>query len=220
MRANLRADTVFQRGDDLAAGRVILGIGGEDQQHVEREPDGITLNLDVALLHDVKQAHLNFSGEVRQLVDRENAAVGAGEQAVVQGELVGQIAAAASRFDGINVPDDVGNGHIRGGELFHVSLIARQPSNRCVVAAGGDQLAAGAANRPEGIVIDLAAGDHGNFRVQELHQATEDAAFRLAAQAEQDEIMSRQDSVHDLWDDGIFVTVDAREECSSFAQPA
>src|SRR2546425_10912737 len=53
MRANLRADTVFQRGDDLAAGRVILGIGGEDQQHVGAGPDGGNLYLDVALLHDV-----------------------------------------------------------------------------------------------------------------------------------------------------------------------
>ena len=37
VRANLCADAVFQRGDDFSSRGVILGIGGEDEEHVERE---------------------------------------------------------------------------------------------------------------------------------------------------------------------------------------
>ncbi len=37
VRANLGADAILERRDDLAARRVVLGIGGEDEQHVERQ---------------------------------------------------------------------------------------------------------------------------------------------------------------------------------------
>src|SRR6267142_1849406 len=64
VRANFGADAVFERRDDFAAGGVVLGIGGEDEEDVERKAERIALNLDVALLHDVEEADLNFSGEV------------------------------------------------------------------------------------------------------------------------------------------------------------
>src|SRR5690606_40328874 len=35
MRADLGTDAVLERRDDLAAGRVVLGIGAEDEQDVE-----------------------------------------------------------------------------------------------------------------------------------------------------------------------------------------
>jgi len=52
--ADLATDAVFERGDDLAAGGVVLGVGGEDDGNVEREADGVALNLHVAFLHDVE----------------------------------------------------------------------------------------------------------------------------------------------------------------------
>ena len=64
MGADLRTDAVLERGNDLAARRIVLGIGGKDQGEIERQPHGIALNLDVALLHDVEEAHLNLDGEV------------------------------------------------------------------------------------------------------------------------------------------------------------
>ena len=75
--ANLRADAVFERSHDLAAGGVVLGIGAEDEGDVEGEADGVALNLHVAFLHDVEERDLDFAGEVGQLVDGEDAAVGA-----------------------------------------------------------------------------------------------------------------------------------------------
>ena len=61
---DLGADAVLERRDDLAARRVVLGVRGEAHEHVERKADGIALNLDVALLHDVEQPDLDLAAEV------------------------------------------------------------------------------------------------------------------------------------------------------------
>ena len=78
MGANLAPDAVFERSNDLAARRVIFRICAEHNRHIERQADGIALNLHVAFLHDVEQADLNLAGEIGQFVDGEDAAVGAG----------------------------------------------------------------------------------------------------------------------------------------------
>jgi hypothetical protein len=44
-------------------------------QHVEREPQDVAPDLDVALLHHVEHRHLDPLGEVGQLVDGHDAAV-------------------------------------------------------------------------------------------------------------------------------------------------
>jgi len=46
------------------ARRIVFGIRGENKQHVERQPQRVALNLNIALLHDVEEANLNFSREV------------------------------------------------------------------------------------------------------------------------------------------------------------
>src|SRR5437879_9202167 len=108
MCSNLRADTVFQRRNDFSARRVVLGIRGKNEEHIERKPQRIALNLNVAFLHDVEEAHLNFSSQVGKFVDGENAAIGAREKAVVNREFVREVPASASRANWINVSDDVG----------------------------------------------------------------------------------------------------------------
>src|SRR5206468_13090306 len=102
MGADLAADAVFEWGDDLAAGGVVLWVGGEDDGDVEGEADGITLNLHVALLHDVEESDLDFAGEVGDLVDREDAAIGAGEQTVVHGKFGAQVLIGAGGFDRVD----------------------------------------------------------------------------------------------------------------------
>src|SRR5262249_17777584 len=106
VRADFGADSVFQRRDDFAARRVVLRVGGKDEQDVERKAQWVALNLNVAFLHDVEQADLDFSGEIREFVDGEDTAIGAWKQAVVNGQLVGKVAAAASGADGVHVADD------------------------------------------------------------------------------------------------------------------
>ena len=132
--ADLAADAVFEWGDDLAAGGVVLGVGGEDDGDVEREADGVALNLHVAFLHDVEERDLDFAGEVGELVDGEDAAIGAGKQAVVHGELGAEVLIAAGGFDGVDVADEVGYGDVGGGELFDEAVVGGEPGDGRFVA--------------------------------------------------------------------------------------
>ncbi len=210
--ANFGSDTVFERGDDFAASGVVIGIGGEDEKDVKRKAEGIALNLNVALLHDVEEADLDFAGEVGKFVDGEDAAIGAGKQAVVNGEFVGEIAAATGGADGVDVADNVGDGDVGSGKFFNVALVARHPGDGSVVAFGGDTFAAGAADGAERMIVDFAALDDGNLRVEELHEATENAALGLAAEAEKNKIVAGEKGVDDLRDNTVFVAVDAGKE--------
>ena len=79
VRRNLSADAVFERRNNFAAGGVILWIRGKDEHHVQWQAHGITLNLNVAFLHDVEEPDLDFTGQIRQFVDSKYAAVGARE---------------------------------------------------------------------------------------------------------------------------------------------
>ncbi len=168
---DLGADAVLERRDDLAARGVVLGVGGEAHEDIERQPDGIALNLDVALLHDVEEADLDLAAQVGQLVDGEDAAIGARQQAVVHAELVGEQVPAARRLDGVEVADHVGDGDVGRGELLDVAILALEPGNRRGITALGDEVAAELADRAEGIVIDLAAGDDRDGGVEQLDEA-------------------------------------------------
>ena len=127
-------------------------------------------------------------------------------------EFVGKVASAPCGADGIHVADDVGDGHVRRGQLFHVALVARQPVDRRVITFGGHAFAAAAADGLQRIVVDFAPGDHRNLRVQKLQQAAQDPAFGLAAQAQQNKIVARKQGIHDLGNDRVFVAVHSGEE--------
>ena len=218
VRADLRPDAVLERRDDLAARGVVLGVGAEHHQHVERQADGVALYLDVALLQDVEQPDLDLAGEIRQLVDGEDAAVRSRHQAIVHRQLVGEIEAGTRGLDRIDVADHVGDGDVRCGELLDVALVARQPADGKGVAFRLDARAAGGAQRRQRVVVNLAARHHGNLVVEQAREGAQDAALRLAAQAEQDEIVARQHGVDDLRDDRVVVADDAGEERLSGAE--
>ena len=156
-----RADAVFERGDDLAARRVVLGIGGEDDGDIEREAHRVALNLHVAFLHDVEERDLDLAGEIGHLVDGEDAAVGAGQQAVVHGQLGDEILAGARGLDGIDIADEVGNRDVGRGELFDVALVGRQPRDGRGVAELRDQVARVLGDGRVGVVANFGAGDVG-----------------------------------------------------------
>ncbi len=180
-------------------------------KHIKRQAQRVALNLNVAFLHDVEQSDLNFSREVGQLVDAEDAAIGAGKQAVVNGQLVGKIAAAARGANGIHVADDVGHGDVRRGQLFDIAAVARHPGDGRVVAFGGDFFAAGAADGLQRVIVDFAADHHGNFGVEQIDEAAQNAALGLAAKPQKNEIVAREQGIHDLRHDGIFVTMNPRK---------
>ena len=84
--------------------QVVHDVARGEQEHVEREPDLVAADLHVALFEHVQQTDLDPLGEVGELVDREDPAVGARHQPVVQGELVGEVAALGD-LDRIDLAD-------------------------------------------------------------------------------------------------------------------
>ena len=60
--------------------------------------------------------------------------------------------------------------------------------------------------------MNLAAGHDRNLLVEQIDEAAQDAALGLAAQAEQDEVVTREDGVDELRDDGLVVADDAGKE--------
>src|SRR5256886_8591630 len=212
MRANFRTDAVLERRDDFAARGVILRIRRENDEHVEREAQRIALNLNVAFLHDVEEADLNFSGKVWQFVNGKNAAVGARKKPIVDGEFVGQVASAASRADGINIADNVGHGYVRRSQFLDKAILAGHPGDGCIVAFAVDSFTARAADGLERIVVDFAARDDRHFRIKQIDEAAQNAALGLASQAEKNKIVAGKQRIHDLRNDGVFIAVDAGEE--------
>src|SRR5262249_400545 len=182
------------------------------KQHIERQAQRITLNLNVAFLHDVEQSNLDLAGKIRKFVDRENAAIGAWQQSVVNRQFVRKVAAPPRRTNRINVADDVRNRHVGCRQLFDIPLVARQPGDRRIVTFGGYALPARPADGLQRAIIDFATRDDGNFGVEKLDQSTQDAALRLAAQTQQDEIMPREQRVYDLRQNRVFIAMNTREQ--------
>ena len=90
---DLGAEPVLERRDDPAPVGVVLRVGAGHQQQVQRQPQLVAADLDVALLQHVEQRHLDALGEVGQLVDGEDAAVGARHESEVDGLRVAEGAA-------------------------------------------------------------------------------------------------------------------------------
>ena len=61
--------------------------------------------------------------EIGQFVDREDAAVGSRDEAEVHRRLVGEVPALGV-LDDVNLTEQVGDGDVRGRELFVVALVA------------------------------------------------------------------------------------------------
>src|SRR6476469_2803480 len=121
VRADLGAEAVLERGDDAAAVRVVLRVGGRDEEQVERQPQRVAADLDVALLEHVEERDLDALGEVGQLVEAEDPAVGPRHEAVVHGLGVAERAALGD-LDGVDVADEVTDARVGGRELLGVAL--------------------------------------------------------------------------------------------------
>ena len=65
-----------------------------------------------------------------------------------------------------------------------------------------------------GIVVDFAAGEIGKLGIEQRRHSAQDTAFRLPAQAEQNEIVAGKNGVDDLRHYGVVVTDYAGEDGS------
>ena len=116
--------------------------------------------------------------------------------------------AATRRFDGIDIADQVGNGHIWSGQFFDVALLWSEICNSGAFAAFSNKLLASTADGRVRIVVDFASCDVWSMRIEQKRQGAKDATLCLSPQAEQNEVMPRQYCIHNLWDHRIVVAND------------
>ena len=169
--------------------RVVLRVRARDEQQVQRQPQGVAADLDVALLEHVQQRHLDALGEVGQLVDGEDAAVGARHQPVVHRLGIAE-GAALGDLHRVDVADQVADAGVRSGQLLAVPLAAVLPPDRQSVAELHVQPAAPRADRRLRVVVDLAAVDHRRPLVQQGHQGADQPGLALPALAEQHDVVA------------------------------
>ena len=174
---------------------------------------GVALNLDVALLHDVEQADLNLAGEVGQFVDREDAAIRARQQAVVDGQFVRDVLPAARRLDRIDVADHVRDGHVRRRQFLDVALVAMQPSRwasrrrpRAIRSRQRRQIGR------YGLSWISQPSTYGAHSSSNVGEHADQARLGLPAQSEKNEVVARKNGVDDLRHDGVFVPENARKQ--------
>ena len=192
MGPDLRPEPVLERRHDPSAVRVVLGIRRGHQDQVERQPDPVSADLDVALLEDVEQRHLDPFGEIGQLVDGHDSPIGPRDEAVVDGELVNEIP-TLRHPDGIHVADQVGHADVGRGQLLGVAAVAVDPHDRDPIITSSHQLTAPGADRPVGMVVDLAPFHGRDLVVEELDQVADQASFGLAPLPQEDQVVPGQD---------------------------
>ena len=219
MGADLDVEPVLERGDDPPAAGVVLGVGAGDDDHVERQAHLEPFDLKILFFHQIEQADLHFFGQVGQLVDREEAPVGARNQAVVDRLFVGQIA-PFGHLDRVDLTDQVGHGHVRRGQLFGVAFVARQPADFQVVATFGRQAARLRRDGRQRILRDFGVADRRHVLVEQRGQAADHARLRLAPLAEKHDVVAGENGVFDLGNDGVVVPDDAEQETVARGQRA
>ncbi len=133
MGADLHVEAVLERRDDPAAAGVVLRVGAGDDDDVERQANLVAFDLDVFFFHQIEQPDLHFFRQVGQLVDGEDAAIGARHETVVDGFLVGEIAALGD-LDRIDFADQIGDRDVRRRQLLAVAAVAIDPLERQRVA--------------------------------------------------------------------------------------
>ena len=180
---------------------------------------GIAANLHVALFEDVEQADLHQLVELRQLVDREDAAVHPRDQAEVQ-RLLGRHAHAAGELGRVDLADDVGELGARR-EPLGIAVLALPPGDRDVVlGVVGDEPLAGRRDRLQRIFVD---GDAGNveirhFVVEKPHERPHQAALALAFFAEEEHVVAGEQGEVDFGDDRAVVADDAGKQLVAAGQ--
>ncbi len=210
--ADLGAEAVLERGDDPAPVGVVLGVGRGDQHDVEGQADLVAPDLDVALLEHVEQADLDALGQVGQLVDGEDAPVGAGHQAVVQGQLVGQVA-ALGHLDGVDLADQVGDRRVGRGQLLAEAVVAVHPGRSgCRRPRSATRSRAWRDTGWYGIVEDLGAGHDGQPLVEQVGQRADHAGLGLAPLAQEDDVVAGQQGVLELGQHRVLVAQHPREQ--------
>ena len=134
-----------------------------------------------------------------------------GDQAEVHGQFAGEVAPLGV-LDHVDLADEVGDGHVGGGQLLPIAGVAADPGDGRGVAHDGDAVAGLAGDGGVGVVVDLRALDDRHGVVQQVDELPEHAGLGLAAEAQEQDVVLGEDRVLHLGDDGVFVPQDVGED--------
>ena len=216
--ADLRAEPVLQRRDDPTAVGVVLRVCRGDQEHIQRQPQRVTADLDVPLFQHIEQRDLDPLGQIGQLVQSEHSPIRSRDQPVVHGLRITQ-RAALGHLDRVDVSDQVADRGVRGRQLLGVAVVAVPPADRQVVAVFGGQSPAADADRRVRVVVDLATGDLGTPLVEQGGHGAHQPGLALAALPQQHEVVAGQDGALQLGQHGVVEANDAGEGRLRRAKP-
>ena len=71
----------------------------------------------------------------------------------------------------------------------------------------------------QGVIVHFTPCQNGELGIQELHELPVDPALRLAAEAQEDEVVPGEDGVHQLRNHRLVITHDAGEQASATLKP-
>ncbi len=200
--ADLSPESILQRSDDPPTVRVVLRVGAGNHEYVEGQAQDVAADLDVALLHHVEHRHLDPLGEVGQLVDGNDAAMRARDQAEVDGLRITQTP-PLGHLDGVDIADQVGDRCVRRRQLLGVPLVAVAPLNRQLVAEFRGATPRCRRDRIERVLPQFRAGDHRSPLVQQPHQRTQQPGLALPALTEEYDVVPGDQRALDLRNHGV-----------------
>ena len=217
MRPDLGAEAVFERCDDAAAVGVVLGVRARHDQDVERESQCVAAHLNVALLHHVEHGDLDAFGKVGQLVDGDDAAVRTGNESEVNGLRIAE-AAALGHLHRVDVADEIGHGRVGCRELLAVAPAAMTPFDRELVEKCGCASNRRRRDRLVRMLAEFRALDDRRPLVEQADQCAQNARFALAAFAEHDHVVARDQRTLELRYDRRLEPDDSRPRVVALAK--
>ncbi len=135
---------------------------------------------------------------------------GARHEAVVQGQLVGQVPALGD-LDRVDLADQVGDRRVGRGQLLAEAVVAVHPRDRRRVTVLGHQIAGVLRHRRVRIVVDLAPGDDRHPLVEQVGERADDPRLGLTPLAEEDHVVAGEQRVLELRHHGVLVADDTLE---------
>jgi hypothetical protein len=129
----------------------------------------------------------------------------------VDGQLVGEVAALGD-LDRVDLTDQVGDRRVGRRQLLAEATVAVDPLDRRVVTALLHQMPRVRRNRVVGIVVDLTARDDRHPLVEQGDERAHDARLGLTPFAEEDDVVTGEQRVRELRNDGVVVTDHSGDE--------
>jgi len=199
MGDDLRSDAVLERSDDL---RGPCSPRGWREQRAPRpvQADRVAFDLDIPPLHDVEQAHWIFPARSGSSLNREDAPVrpGQGPKCIVSSS---DSSDRAPPLMGSTSADDVGDGE-SAWRAFSTKRTAGSQAIGVPAPCSGHELAPELRDRRERVVVHLAPARIGISSSSSVTSWRGCGSFACPA-GQQDEVVARQDGVHELRDDRL-----------------